>query len=570
MDDAQQIVLVALEQAGVRVPEGARAGGELNSSALVAICAQAVNALLRLGSDAAVPTSLPAGTAERFRVCTDLAGAVKLLGYRGDLSFHQFLYPSHKDTHKLLRFLLENLSKSSAPRGRRSRAGAAGSGAASTRMSGVVREALTRAHGEFHTGEGICESLRFRSSALRTSVVKIVEGVRHVKPTLVTLKAKPRETVLPSLLELNAKSVANVEVEGRVRGSGDVTLTTHGEFLPHQLSAGVSKQLHLFDGDNSRVDSGEDGKAVALLQEQVTEIMSQMERMEVEARAMEDRVSVLREEQEAKEGEIREVEGEMAVLREAVSLALDSSRSSPSGALEELQERVVQGEQHMAALQAEWEAVRRPLEEKKAELEKEISTGEGEMASKTMELKDIRQQLQQSREKLRVREGQAWTLETDLKELSSRPKRSSYVHRITELVKNSQKQETDIAKIITDTRALQRDGNATNDRLRRTYALVDELVFRDAKKDPVCRQSYRQLTTIHETFADIVDKVLEMDKTGRDIAELQAQLEELQKSSLDVQSVQADLDAVAIETRALERRLTMVQASTHRNILISA
>jgi predicted nuclease with TOPRIM domain len=214
--------------------------------------------------------------------------------------------------------------------------------------------------------------------------------------------------------------------------------------------------------------------------------------------------------------------------------------------------------------------VRRPLEEKKAELEKEISTGEGEMASKTMELKDIRQQLQQSREKLRVREGQAWTLETDLKELSSRPKRSSYVHRITELVKNSQKQETDIAKIITDTRALQRDGNATNDRLRRTYALVDELVFRDAKKDPVCRQSYRQLTTIHETFADIVDKVLEMDKTGRDIAELQAQLEELQKSSLDVQSVQADLDAVAIETRALERRLTMVQASTHRNILISA
>jgi hypothetical protein len=59
-------------------------------------------------------------------------------------------------------------------------------------MSGVVREALTRAHGEFHTGEVICELLRFRSSALRTSVVKTVEGVRQVKPTHVMLKAKPR------------------------------------------------------------------------------------------------------------------------------------------------------------------------------------------------------------------------------------------------------------------------------------------------------------------------------------------------------------------------------------------
>lgn len=286
--------------------------------------------------------------------------------------------------------------------------------------------------------------------------------------------------------------------------------------------------------------------------------------MEAEAQAMEGELSLLKYQHESKEQEIRQLEGEMAVLREAVQLGLDPSNPN---AIPELQEELAQGEQHMASLQAEWEAVRQPLEEKKASLERERLSSEGELASKATRLKELRHQLLNSTEKLRVRELQAWTLETDLKEISSRPKRASYVHRITELVKNSQKQETDIAKIITDTRVLQRDSNATNDRLRRTYALVDELVFRDAKKDPVCRQSYRQLTTIHETFADIVDKVLEMDKTGREIAELQAQLEELQKSSLDVQSVQKDLDAVAIETHALERRLARVQAS---NILIPA
>lgn len=96
------------------------------------------------------------------------------------------------------------------------------------------------------------------------------------------------------------------------------------------------------------------------------------------------------------------------------------------------------------------------------------------------------------------------------------------------------------------------------------------LFFRDAKKDAVCRQAYRQLSTIHETFADIVDKVMEMDKTGREIAELQAQLEELQKSSLDVTSVQSDLDAITTENRLLEKRLsvalTMQQTLNPKNL----
>lgn len=574
MDDAQQIVLVALQQAGIEVPEGAKAGNEvISSSALVTICAQAVNILLRNGGS--IPTKLPAGTAERFRVCTDLAGAVKLLGYRGDLSFHQFLYPSPKDTHKLLRFLLDKLSSSSSSSStpqssskiRKSRTFRRS--VSSTAPTRLVVDALTKAHGDSHRAEsGLKELSRFQTCVLRTSVVKTVDGAPVVKPTLVTLQAKPRHSLIPSLLELNAKN-ATIRVassdNAASASSGDVIITSRGEFLPHQLSAAVSNELRLIVSTKDAEVEGDGSKAAeALLQQQVRELQAQADRMEAEAQAMEGELSLLKCQHESKEQEIRQLEGEMAVLREAVQLGLDPSNPN---AISELQEELSQGEEHMASLQAEWEAVRQPLEEKKASLERERLSSEGELASKATKLKELRHQLLNSTEKLRVREQQAWTLETDLKEISSRPKRASYVHRITELVKNSQKQETDIAKIITDTRVLQRDSNATNDRLRRTYALVDELVFRDAKKDPVCRQSYRQLTTIHETFADIVDKVLEMDKTGREIAELQAQLEELQKSSLDVQSVQKDLDAVAIETHALERRLASVQAS---NILIPA
>jgi uncharacterized protein YPO0396 len=57
-----------------------------------------------------------------------------------------------------------------------------------------------------------------------------------------------------------------------------------------------------------------------------------------------------------------------------------------------------------------------------------------------------------------------------------------------------------------------------------------------------------------------VDRVFEMDKTSREIAELQAKLEELEKSPVDIVSVQSDLDMVVAENQIMERRLAERQA----------
>jgi predicted nucleotidyltransferase len=54
--------------------------------------------------------------------------------------------------------------------------------------------------------------------------------------------------------------------------------------------------------------------------------------------------------------------------------------------------------------------------------------------------------------------------------------------------------------------------------------------------------------------------VFEMDKTSREIAELQAKLEELEKSPVDIVSVQSDLDMVVAENQIMERRLAELQA----------
>lgn len=58
------------------------------------------------------------------------------------------------------------------------------------------------------------------------------------------------------------------------------------------------------------------------------------------------------------------------------------------------------------------------------------------------------------------------------------PPRKTYIQRITEITKNSWKQDADINRILKETRELQLESNSIQERLDRTYKVVDETVFR--------------------------------------------------------------------------------------------
>lgn len=56
--------------------------------------------------------------------------------------------------------------------------------------------------------------------------------------------------------------------------------------------------------------------------------------------------------------------------------------------------------------------------------------------------------------------------------------RKSYTHRIKEITKNSRKQDADIERILKETREVQLESNSIQERLHRTYAVADEIVFK--------------------------------------------------------------------------------------------
>ncbi|CAG7867826.1 unnamed protein product [Brassica rapa] len=61
---------------------------------------------------------------------------------------------------------------------------------------------------------------------------------------------------------------------------------------------------------------------------------------------------------------------------------------------------------------------------------------------------------------------------------------------------SSEIQKSDIQRISGETRELQLESNSIRERLHRSYAVVDEMVTRELKKDPAIRQVYKLVTSI--------------------------------------------------------------------------
>jgi hypothetical protein len=91
MEDARQILLQALIQAGVPLPAEAQSSHDLLSpSSLVSISIAYLSLIHGVQSPPGLRRPFSESSAsERFRLCSVLASTIKGLGYSGDLTFQQ-------------------------------------------------------------------------------------------------------------------------------------------------------------------------------------------------------------------------------------------------------------------------------------------------------------------------------------------------------------------------------------------------------------------------------------------------------------------------------------------------
>lgn len=113
MEEVDNITLQTLRALGCSIDESVYSVAHLSPDALVeatAICLERSHPEL---AEEGLPRRLPPSLSARFNVAQRLAQIIKEDGYKSDLGYQSFLYPSERDTRNLLMYLVEHLPKDS-------------------------------------------------------------------------------------------------------------------------------------------------------------------------------------------------------------------------------------------------------------------------------------------------------------------------------------------------------------------------------------------------------------------------------------------------------------------------
>ncbi|KAI7755624.1 hypothetical protein M8C21_007160 [Ambrosia artemisiifolia] len=495
-EESQDILLTSLSKLGVPIPPEASSIKHLSPEALISICAHSLHIISN--NSESFPITLPDSMADRFTLCTDLASSVKDLGYIGDMSFHKFLYPSEEDMYKLIRFLVGRLSESS--------------------RTAVSPET-----------EDYSASATITVDSLEKSINDANDEGRDLHTKVEGLKLRTDDVASHSI----QYAEDGVTDNGSRRGSSE---TNNVRLTGTETSRGLTD------------DTREDG------QQKLEQPTISIQDKSSQAKIPINEENVFLDEMKPKSLMLQQLEEQHDLLKAAMEMACDEKTPLESY-ITQLNKQIDAKRQNIAEVEAKWKEIIKPLQEKKRNLEEALCAKQPESQGKHQQWKKLEQDLESTLSETNRRETEVSNLSAEIERLPKLATRRSYIERIKEITKNSRKQDIDIERILKDTRDLQLESNMIQERLHRTYAVVDETLLREAKKDQVGEQAHILLTTIHESFQEISEKILAADRTRREETDLESKLASIAIRSLNMDKLQADLDAIRKENEYLESRL---------------
>ncbi|XP_022932401.1 coiled-coil domain-containing protein 22 isoform X1 [Cucurbita moschata] len=501
MEESQEILLNSLQKSGVSVPPDVSSIRNLTPPLLFSICAQVLN---RIHGQTQIPyaTSLPDSVADQFKICTEIASAIKDLGYIGDMSFHKFLYPSEEDLYKLIRFLVERLPE------------------VSDGKTKVLEDVDGRK--ETKTDTLKCHYVSGQSDDIDTDDSVFT----HQKV----------ENKLSDLNIIAEETKSSDSIVGRFSDSGEAAMVDNLVNAPKDQSEVSGNESVAVQGNNGQVSISRH------------EVSSYIQKND------EDQEIRPLEEVSTKASELEHLHVELERLKAATGIVFDDNRLIEVH-LQELEEQISSRKLNLLAAKSGWAAEKELLENKRRNLQESLCASNPKAQEKLQKLREFELEKQLIESEISRREEENYNLSTELKKQPKQASRRSYIDRVKEITKNSRKQDTDIDRILKETRELQLESNNIQERLHRTYAIVDELVLREAKKEGIGKKAHKLLTSIHENFGEISNKILSTDRLRRETAEYEKKIAASASRSLDFNKLQADLDAIRRENSCLEQNL---------------
>ncbi|XP_035864417.1 coiled-coil domain-containing protein 22 isoform X2 [Sander lucioperca] len=290
----------------------------------------------------------------------------------------------------------------------------------------------------------------------------------------------------------------------------------------------------------------------ASLQQQFQQLCSDVDQLAADMKHMSVTNAQVLDELKQRELGNSEKEEKMQVKKKTIDLLPDADDNLPK-----LQAVVEASAKRVVHLASQWEKHRAPLIDEHRRLKEICSNQDLESSRKLSEIKSLHDKIRVSTEEAKKKEEIYKQLVTELENLPQDVSRSAYTQRILEIVSNIKKQKEEITKILSDTKELQKEINSLTGKLDRTFAVTDELVFKDAKKDESVRKSYKYLAALHENCNQLIQTIEDTGTILREIRDLEEQIE-TENSSKTVANLERILDdykAIRQENSALAAKV---------------
>ncbi|TKC39703.1 hypothetical protein EI555_019482 [Monodon monoceros] len=275
---------------------------------------------------------------------------------------------------------------------------------------------------------------------------------------------------------------------------------------------------------------------------------------EVEANMKTLGINLVQVETECRQSKLSTAEHEQALRLKSRAVEL-----LPDGAanLAKLQLVVESSAQRVIHLAGQWEKHRVPLLAEYRHLRKLQDCRELESSRRLAEIQELHQSVRAAAEEARRKEDVYKQLMSELETLPRDVSRLAYTQRILEIVGNIRKQKEEITKILSDTKELQKEINSLSGKLDRTFAVTDELVFKDAKKDDAVRKAYKYLAALHENCSQLIQTIEDTGTIMREVRDLEEQIEtEMGKKTLsNLEKIREDYRALRQENAGLLGRV---------------
>ncbi|MGH0129694.1 UNVERIFIED_CONTAM: hypothetical protein FKN15_069213 [Acipenser sinensis] len=247
-----------------------------------------------------------------------------------------------------------------------------------------------------------------------------------------------------------------------------------------------------------------------------------------------------------------EEEESVRVKKRTIELLPDAENNLPK-----LQVLVEGSAKRIVNLASQWEKHRAPLIEECRKLKELWGSRELESTRRVDELRSLHDKIRQAADEARKKEDLYRQLLTEFENLPGDVSRSAYTQRILEIVGNIKKQKEEITKILSDTKDLQKEINSLTGKLDRTFAVTDELVFKDAKRDESVRKAYKYLAALHENCTQLIQTIEDTGTIMREIRDLEEQIETEngKKTVSNLEKILEDYKAIRQENSALAAKI---------------